>query len=172
MLHGDALAGQRGGNDTLDGGAAGTTGCTAGRAPIPSAGATGRTPRPGRTRDAGVVVRLHSAAARGGHAEGDTFARFLTIEYTDADRNAQSGQVPDIEHLHGSAHNDTLAGGTAGTTPCSGARRGRYPLRRAGAGAMTPSSGEAGDDALYGGRGNDTLYGNAGDDTLVGGPRR
>ena len=60
--------------------------------------------------DAGVVVRLHNAVARGGYAEGDTFTNMETVEYTDEEGNTHSVQVPDIENLRGSEHDDILAG--------------------------------------------------------------
>ena len=108
---------------------------------------------------AGVVVRLHSGALRGGDADGDTFAGTDAFAWTDADGNAQQTQLPDVEHLHGSAHNDVLAGdgrdnhifGDAGNDTLYGG-----PL--------------GGDDLLDGGDGNDKLYGGKGDDALFGGP--
>ena len=118
--------------------------------------------------NAGVTVRLHSAAARGGHAEGDTFATLLTVEYTDAGGNPQIGQVPDIEHLHGSAHDDTLAGDSRDNTLLG--RGGDDTLYGGPGGGDDTLYGEAGNDALYGGQGNDILYGNTGNDTLAGGP--
>ena len=101
-------------------------------------------------------------------AGGDTFATLLTVDYTDTDGNPQTGRVPDIEHLHGSAHNDTLAGDSRDNTLLG--RGGDDTLYGGPGGGDDTLYGEAGDDALYGGRGNDTLYGNAGNYTLAGGP--
>ena len=167
VLHGDALAGQRGGNDTLDGGA-GDDWLHGGPGADALSGGDGQDTAAWPDSNAGVVVRLHSAAARGGHADGDTFATLLTVEYADAGGNPQTGQVPDIEHLHGSAHNDTLAGDSRDNTLLG--RGGDDTLYGGPGGGDDTLYGEAGDDALYGGQGNDTLYGNAGDDTLSGGP--
>ena len=116
--------------------------------------------------DTGVVVRLHSAIARGGWAQGDTF-EMVTVEYTDADGNTQSVQLPDIENLHGTAHDDVLAGdrrdnelyGAEGNDRLFGGPGGGDDLLRGG----------DGEDVLYGGEGSDTLVGGAGADTLVGG---
>ena len=116
--------------------------------------------------DTGVTVRLHSAIARGGWAQGDTF-EMVTVEYTDADGNTQSVQLPDIENLHGTAHDDVLAGdrrdnelyGAEGNDRLFGGPGGGDDLLRGG----------DGEDVLYGGEGSDTLVGGAGADTLVGG---
>ncbi len=167
VLHGDELAGQRGGNDTLDGGA-GDDWLHGGPGADALSGGEGQDTAAWLGSNAGVVVRLHSAAARGGHAEGDAFATLLTVEYTDANGNPQRERVPDIEHLHGSAHDDTLAGDSRDNTLLG---RGGHDTLYGGAGGGDDTLyGEAGDDKLYGGRGDDTLYGNAGNDTLVGGP--
>ena len=91
---------------------------------------------------AGVTVRLHSREARGGDATGDTFAVLVTVDYTDGNGGIQQETVPDIEHLLGSSHADTLAGDS------------RDNRLQGGAGA----------DRLYGGPGG-------GDDVLEGGPR-
>ena len=99
--------------------------------------------------DAGVVVRLHSGMARGGHAEGDTFPGTEMVEHTDSEGNTRTVELPDIEHLIGSRHDDILAG----------------DLRDNGL------EGLSGNDILYGGPdgGNDVLFGNTGDDKLYGG---
>ena len=117
--------------------------------------------------DTGVVVRLHAAVARRGHAEGDTF-NMETVEYTDADGNTRSVQVPDIENLRGTEHDDILAGdirdnelrGLGGNDKLFGGPDGGNDQLHGG----------DGDDKVYGGKGEDTLYGNAGTDTLYGGP--
>ena len=116
--------------------------------------------------DTGVVVRLHNSVARGGWAQGDTF-EMVTVEYTDAEGNIQSEQVPDIERLQGSEHDDVLAGdsrdnelyGLGGNDRLFGGPGGGDDLLRGG----------DGEDVLYGGKGSDTLVGGAGADTLVGG---
>ena len=114
--------------------------------------------------DDGEVVRLHSLAALGCHAEGDTFTEGWSLY--------RIAEVPEIEHLIGSSHDDTLAGDVRNNT----------------------LKGRDGDDTLYGGPdggdltgctvrtamtgssavsvmirftamiGNDTIYGGAGDD--------
>lgn len=76
---------------------------------------------------AGVDVEL-GRGGRGGHAEGDIYTS--------------------IEHLHGSAFDDRLAGN----------------------GADNRLWGDAGDDTLEGDRGADSLYGGTDDDVLDGGP--
>ena len=116
--------------------------------------------------DTGVVVRLHNSVARGGWAQGDTF-EMVAVEYTDADGTTQSVQLPDIENLHGTAHDDVLAGdrrdnelyGAEGNDRLFGGPGGGDDLLRGG----------DGEDVLYGGKGSDTLVGGAGADTLVGG---
>ncbi|MCY3751865.1 MAG: hypothetical protein OXG54_10770, partial [Gammaproteobacteria bacterium] len=116
----------------------------------------------------GVVVRLHDGTARGGEAEGDTFAGTDIIEYTDSEGNMLTVEVPDIENLQGSTLDDILAGdlrdnrinGDAGDDVLYGGPSGGDDLLMGG----------PGDDRLYGGIGNDTLQGGPGDDQLRGGP--
>ena len=118
--------------------------------------------------DEGVEVRLHNGTARGGEAEGDTFAGADVIEYTDSEGNTVTREVPDIEHLQGSARADILAGdlrdnrinGDAGDDVLYGGPDGGDDLLAGG----------TGDDRLYGGKGNDTLEGGPGNDQLWGGP--
>ena len=57
-----------------------------------------------------VTVRLHSLAAAASDATGDTFESLLDVAYTDADGNAQTESLPDVEHLTGSNHDDIQAG--------------------------------------------------------------
>ena len=117
--------------------------------------------------DAGVVVRLHNLSARGGHAEGDTFENTLGVTYTSTDGTTQTENLPDIENLTGSDHNDILAGdrrdnrlyGAAGDDILYGGPGGGDDLMDGGAGA----------DKLYGGQGDDRLTGGAGADQLRGG---
>ncbi|MDE0512862.1 MAG: pre-peptidase C-terminal domain-containing protein [Gammaproteobacteria bacterium] len=116
----------------------------------------------------GVVVRLHDGTARGGEAEGDVFAGTDVVEYTDAEGNTLTAEVPDIENLHGSTLADILAGdlrdnlinGDDGDDALYGGPGGGDDLLMGG----------PGDDRLYGGIGNDTLEGGPGDDQLRGGP--
>ena len=64
----------------------------------------------------GVEVRLHDGVARGGDAEGDTFAGMNTIEYVVGydtetfEPQTQDVEVLDIERLSGSEHDDILVG--------------------------------------------------------------
>ncbi len=108
--------------------------------------------------DAGVVVRLHSLAALGGHAEGDSFIGLVTVQDT---------EVPDIEHLTGSSHDDTLAGDLRDNTLMG--RDGDDTLYGGPDGGDDSIYGENGNDSIFGGMGNDTIYGGAGDDVLSGG---
>ena len=168
MLHGDHIKGHSNGdNDTLDGGP-GHDWLAGGPGADSLSGGNGQDTADYRESGAGVTVRLHNATARGGDAAGDTFAALLTIEYTDADGTTHTEQVPDIEHLHGSNHHDTLAGDSRNNTLAGHA--GDDTLYGGPGGGDDTLHGGAGDDRLYGGRGNDTLSGNAGDDTLHGGP--
>lgn len=107
----------------------------------------------------GVVVRLHSGEVRGGDADGDTFTAMVTARYTDSDGNAQQETVPDIEHLLGSAHADTLAGDSRANRLAGGPGNDRLYGGPGG-----------GDDVLTGGPGEDSLFGGIGDDVLEGGP--
>ena len=108
--------------------------------------------------DAAVTVRLHSVVVQGGDAEGDTFAAMETVEYIDSNGATQQEDVPDIEHLRGSAHDDILAGDS------------RANRLEGGAGADRLYGGPGGgDDVLEGGPGEDALFGGSGDDILNGG---
>ena len=108
--------------------------------------------------DAGVVVRLHSLYASGGHAQGDTFGNTLNVLYTDSDGSTQSESLPDIENLTGSDHNDVLAGD----------RRDNILYGASGDDILYGGPG-GGDDLMDGGPGADKLYGGLGDDRLIGG---
>ena len=129
------------GNDTLNGGAGADR--LAGGDGIDSASYTGS--------PAGVTVRLHDPAPRGGDAEGDIFAQTVTFAYTDNGSRVEV-ELPDIINLRGSDHDDILAGDQ---------RANRL-------------SGGWGDDTIYGGPGGDetntdTIDGGPGDDRLFGG---
>ena len=137
-----------GGNDTLEGGAGADR----------LNGGIGEDTASYESSDAGVVVRLHSLAARGGHAEGDSFIELVTLQDT---------EVPDIEHLIGSSHDDTLAGDLRNNTLKG--RDGDDTLYGGPGGGDDSIYGENGNDRIYGGTGNDTIYGGAGDDVLSGG---
>ncbi len=125
---------------------------------------------------AGVVVRLHSATASGGDAEGDRFVGLEEVEYIDAEGEVQRELLPDIEDLVGSAHADVLAGdrrdnrldGGGGDDTLYGGPGGGDDLLRGGAGADRLYGG-AGRDTLVGGPGNDLLIGGTGDDEIFGG---
>ena len=116
--------------------------------------------------DEAVEVHLHNGTARGGDAEGDTFPGMKTVEYVNPAGDTVEMEVPDIEDLIGSAHDDILdgahgpnrLGGYLGDDVLDG-REGDDWL-----------DGGPGDDRLYGGIGNDTLQGGPGDDYLRGGP--
>ena len=117
---------------------------------------------------AGVVVRLHAGEVRGGDAEGDTFAAMVTAEYIDSNGDIQQETVPDIEHLLGSAHADTLAGDSRANRLEGGGGDDR--LYGGPGGGDDVLEGGPGADALYGGRGDDVLEGGPDADTLRGGP--
>ena len=104
----------------------------------------------------GVEVRLHDGTARGGEAEGDTFAMEV-IEYTDSEGNIVTIELPDIENLDGSSFSDILAGDLRDN-------------RINGGGGDDELYGGPGDDALEGGPGGDLLRGGPGSDRLSGGP--
>lgn len=169
VLYGEHIAGRShaGGNDILNGGAGDDT-LIGGPGADVLAGGDGADTASWAGSGTGVVVRLHSASARGGDAAGDVFAAFVTVAYTDANGHPQRGQVPDIEHLHGSNHNDVLAGDSRANTL---AGRGGDDILYGGPGGGDDALyGGAGHDRLYGGRGQDSLHGHAGHDTLSGGP--
>ncbi len=107
----------------------------------------------------GVIVRLHSHSALGGHAQGDNFARSVAIQYGAADGSLWIELLPDIENLTGSGYADILAGDR------------RENVLSGGPGNDTLYGGPGGgDDLMLGGAGNDKIYGGQGDDTLIGGP--
>ncbi len=138
-----------GGNDVLEGSTGGDR----------LAGGAGEDTASWAQSTAGVVVRLHSGEIRGGDAEGDTFTAMVMVEYIDNNGDTQHETVPDIEHLLGSAHADTLAGDSRSNRLAGGAGDDRLFGGPGG-----------GNDVLLGGPGADALYGGAGDDVLDGGP--
>lgn len=116
----------------------------------------------------GVTVRLHSQAASGGDASGDSFPSLVDVTYTDADGVAQTDRLPDVEHLTGSALDDTLAGDRRDNNIDGGA--GDDTLYGGPGGGDDVMTGGPGNDRLFGGQGADTLIGGPGDDRLAGGP--
>ena len=116
----------------------------------------------------GVEVRLHNGTARGGEAEGDTFAGTDVIEYTDSEGNMLTMEVPDIENLDGSSRSDILEGDLRDNRINGGA--GNDELYGGPGGGDDLLTGGPGNDWLDGGMGNDTLEGGPGDDQLRGGP--
>ena len=115
----------------------------------------------------GVEVRLHNGTARGGEAEGDTFATEV-VEYTDSEGNILTMELPDIENLDGSYFSDILAGDLRDNRINGGG--GNDELYGGPGGGDDLLTGGPGNDRLYGGIGNDTLEGGPGDDQLRGGP--
>ena len=115
-----------------------------------------------------VTVRLHSLAAKGGDAEGDTFPYTVDVAYTDAYGVAQTDSLPDVENLIGSAHDDILAGDRRDNVIDGGA--GNDTLYGGPGGGDDDMSGGRGNDRLFGGQGADTLIGGPGNDRLAGGP--
>ena len=127
----------------------------------------------------GVEVRLHSYLARGGDAEGDTFAGRTTYEHMTLDEDDQpmetESSAADIEHLTGSANDDILAGDGRNNTIMGGAGDDKIyggPGDSADGemGNRDTLHGGDGNDMIFGGLGNDTLMGDGGDDMLAGGP--
>ena len=179
----DELEGRQG-HDVLDGGN-GRDWLEGGPGADLLSGGPGQDTASYRSSDASVEVRLHSDTAKGGHAQGDMFTGRVAFAYKDADGQTQRTQLPDIEHLQGSAHDDVLAGdgranvlagGDGNDVLYGGPLGGNDRLRGGdgndklygGKGADVLQGGE-GDDLLKGGLGNDRLYGDEGNDTLAGG---
>ena len=166
VLHGDYLSGGGAGNDVLDGGR-GDDWLRGGPGADTLSGGAGQDTASYQGSSAGVVVRLHTATARGGDADGDRFGQLLAVDYRDAAGHTQTEQVPDIEALHGSDHDDILAGDSRANTLLG--RAGNDKLYGGPGGGDDTLHGGPGDDALYGGRGDDLLSAEAGADSLVGG---
>ena len=162
----DELEGRQG-HDVLDGGA-GRDWLEGGPGADLLQGGPGQDTASYRSSDAAVEVRLHSDTAQGGHAQGDTFTGTVVFTYKDADGNTQRTQLPDIEHLQGSAHDDVLAGDGRANVLAGG--DGNDVLYGGPLGGNDRLRGEDGNDKLYGGKGADVLQGGEGDDVLKGGP--
>ena len=118
--------------------------------------------------DTGVTVRLHSRTAKGGHADGDIFTNLIPVTWTDDTGATQTEQLPDIENLVGSMHNDVLAGDRRDNTLYGNA--GDDTLYGGPGGGDDWLAGQAGNDKLFGGEGSDNLEGGSGNDRLSGGP--
>ena len=167
----------RGGDDELDGGPGNDT-LTGGAGADRLIGGDGADTSSYAGSPAGVTVRLHDPAPRGGDAQGDIFAGMVTFAYTD-NGNPVEVELPDIINLSGSDHDDVLAGdqranrlsGGRGDDTIYGGPGGDASNRDTIDGGMGDDRlfGGRGDDELYGGEGNDTLKGGAGADTLRGG---
>ena len=164
----DSLYG-RGGDDVLDGGPGNDT-LIGGPGADDLIGGSGNDTASYAGSRAGVTVRLHDLAPRGGDAQGDTFSETVTYTYREKGVRLQA-ELPDIENLTGSSYNDILAGdqrpnklsGGSGNDTLYGGPGGDY--RNA-----DTMRGGPGNDHVFGGRGDDTLYGDSGADTLRGGP--
>ena len=172
--HDDTLAGDRGpdrlegrgGDDTLNG-RAGDDWLEGEAGADTLIGGPGGDTASYRYSDAGVTVRLHSGTAQGGHAAGDSFGGMDTFTVTE-NGESRTIEAPDIEHLLGSAYDDTLAGDGRNNHLDGGAGDDR--LYGGPDGGDDVLVGGDGHDKLYGGKGDDTLDGGAGNDVLKGGP--
>ena len=115
---------------------------------------------------AGVTIRLHNMAAKGGDANGDIF-KHIDIPWTDDNGTVHNDSLPDIENLIGSPHNDILAGDRRDNILTG--NDGDDKLYGGPGGGDDVLNGGPGDDRIYGGQGRDTLIGGPGNDTLTGG---
>ena len=158
-----------GGNDELDGGSGDDT-LVGGAGADKLTGGSGNDTASYAGSRAGVTVRLHDPAPRGGDAQGDSFEETVSFTYTDKGSRVTK-DLPDIENLTGSDHDDVLAGdarpnrlsGGSGNDIIYGGPGGDHKN-------SDTISGGIGHDKLYGGRGDDKLYGGSGNDELRGGP--
>ena len=103
----DTLYG-RGGDDELDGGTGDDT-LVGGAGADKLTGGSGNDTASYAGSTAGVTVRLHDPAPRGGDAQGDSFEETVSFTYTDKGRRVTK-DLSDIENLTGSDHDDILAG--------------------------------------------------------------
>jgi len=158
----------RGGDDELDGGPGNDT-LSGGGGADRLIGGDGIDTASYTDSPAGVTVRLHDPAPRGGDAEGDILANTVTFAYTDSGKRVEV-ELPDIINLKGSDHDDILAGDQRANKLSGG--RGNDTIYGGPGGDDTNRDdidGGPGDDRLFGGRGDDTLYGGEGNDILKGG---
>ena len=170
----DMLAGQAGhdlliggmGNDILDGGNGDDT-LRGGPGADVLIGGAGLDSADYSGSENAVTVRLHSLAALGGDAAGDTFGATVSVTYRQADGSTGTESLPDIENLIGSAYDDVLAGDRRDNLLIGGA--GHDTLYGGPGGGNDTLLGNDGNDTLYGGLGDDALDGGAGDDQLRGG---
>ena len=164
----DTLSG-RGGADELDGGPGNDT-LNGGGGADELVGGDGTDTASWAGSNAGVTVRLHDPAPRGGHAQGDSFGATTTFTYRDKGDRVKV-TLPDIENLTGSDYNDVLAGDQRANRISGG--NGNDVLYGGPGGDSTNQDamyGGGGNDKVYGGRGDDSLYGGSGNDNLYGGP--
>ena len=158
----------RGGDDELDGGPGNDT-LNGGAGADRLTGGDGEDTASYTDSPAGVTVRLHDPAPRGGDAEGDTFEGTVIFTYRDNGNQAEV-ELPDIINLRGSNHDDILAGDQRANSLSGG--RGDDTIYGGPGGDESnrdTMDGGPGDDRLFGGRGDDELYGGEGSDTLKGG---
>ena len=159
----------RGGDDELDGGPGNDT-LNGGAGADKLTGGDGNDTASYTDSPAGVTVRLHAPAPRGGDAQGDTFEGTVTFTYTDNGKRVEV-ELPDIINLRGSDHDDILAGDQRANKLSGG--RGNDTIYGGPGGDdanRDTIDGGPGHDRLFGGRGDDTLYGSEGNDMLKGGP--
>ena len=166
----DTLYG-RGGDDELDGGTGNDT-LVGGAGADELTGGTGNDTASYVGSTAAVTVRLHNlSSTRGGDAQGDSFEETVSFTYTDKGSRVTK-DLPDIEHLTGSDHDDILAGDERANR-LSGGRGDDIIYGGPGGddtGIRTRCTAAPANDKLYGGRGDDKLYGSSGNDELRGGP--
>ena len=142
-----------GGNDTLEGDSGNDT-LIGGAGADTLRGGSGLDRASYETATSGVVANLSNATTNTGDAKGDTYSS--------------------IEHLTGSAYNDTLTG-TKGANDIRGGAGNDILRGLAGDDRLDGGSGKDmleggnGADALIGGKGADKLFGGAGNDVLIGG---
>ena len=155
------------GADTLEGGA-GVDILEGGAGADSLTGGPGLDTASYRGSPAAVTVRLHNDQLEGGDAAGDTFPGRVEVSWTDSEGTEHTEDLPDIENLTGSAHDDTLAGDRRDNHLDGGA--GNDTLYGGPGGGDDTLIAEDGNDRLFGGQGNDRLQGGPGNDRLAGGP--
>ena len=141
------------GTDTLNGGA-GDDRLTGGADADALDGGDGTDTASYTNSDEGVTVDLTSGTNTGGHAAGDTLSNIEHVRGSALD-DSLTGDTG-ANRLRGRDGNDNLAGGDGDDTLTGDA-------------GTDTLNGDAGADVLDGGAGVDTLNGGAGADTLIGG---